>query len=73
MRYLRCLCPTKACKVLFEIHMKICDNHQEVITIAFKALQQGYYWPTMKLVAKELVTKCDACQLLGNLIHIPIE
>ncbi|KAL2513026.1 Uncharacterized protein Adt_18626 [Abeliophyllum distichum] len=36
-------------------------------------LRQGYYWPTMKEDARDLVKKCDACQRYGNLIHVPAE
>ncbi|KAL2462231.1 Gypsy retrotransposon integrase-like protein 1 [Abeliophyllum distichum] len=71
--YLKCLRPTEAKEVLFEIHARICSNHQGAATLAFKALRQGYYWPTMKKDARDLVKKCDACQRYGNLIHVPVE
>ncbi|XP_022843448.1 uncharacterized protein LOC111367003 [Olea europaea var. sylvestris] len=73
MPYLKCLRPTEAWDVLVKIHAGTCGNHQRVIALAFKALRQGYYWPSMKEDAKELVRKCDACQRHGNLIHIPIK
>ena len=28
----------------------------------FKALRQGYYWPTMKADCMEYARKCDKCQ-----------
>lgn len=73
MPYLKCLHPTEAQDVLLEIHSGICGNHPGAATLAFKALRQGYYWPTMKEDAKTLVRKCDACQRHGNLIHVPTE
>lgn len=73
MPYLKCLRPAEAHEVLFEIHAGMCGNHQGTTTLEFKALRQGYYWPTMKDDAKELVKRCDACQRHGNLIHIPVE
>lgn len=73
MPYLKCLRPTEVHEVLFEIHAGMCGNHQRATTLAFKALQQGYNWPTMKDDTKELVNKCDACQRHGNLIHVPAE
>ncbi|XP_022880951.1 uncharacterized protein LOC111398255 [Olea europaea var. sylvestris] len=69
--YLKCLWPTEAREVLVEIHTGICGNHQATTALAFKALRQGYYWPSMKEDTKELVRKYDACQRHGNLIHIP--
>ncbi|XP_022846206.1 uncharacterized protein LOC111368947 [Olea europaea var. sylvestris] len=71
MPYLKCLRPTEAQEVLVEVHMKICGNHQGAASLAFKTLRQGYYWPSMKEDAKDLVRKCNACQRHGNLIHIP--
>ncbi|XP_022880798.1 uncharacterized protein LOC111398075 [Olea europaea var. sylvestris] len=73
MPYLKCLRPTETQEVLVEVHEKICGNHQGATTLAFKTLRQGYYWPSMKEDARELVRKCDACQRHGNLIHIPAE
>ncbi|XP_022891770.1 uncharacterized protein LOC111406613 [Olea europaea var. sylvestris] len=73
MPYLKCICPTEAKEVLFEVHAGTCDNCQGTTSFAFKILRQGNYWPTMKEDAKELVRKCDTCQRHGNLIHVPIE
>ncbi|KAL2486107.1 RNase H domain-containing protein [Abeliophyllum distichum] len=73
MPYQKCLRPTEAADVLFEIHNGLCGNHLGGDSLAFKALRQGYYWPTMKQEAKQLVRKCDACQRFGNIIHHPAE
>ncbi|XP_022899405.1 uncharacterized protein LOC111412714 [Olea europaea var. sylvestris] len=73
MPYLKCLRPTEAQEVLVEVHAGICGNHQGAASLAFKTLRQGYYWPSMKEDAKDLVRKCDACQRHGNLIHIHAE
>ncbi|KAL2485995.1 RNA-directed DNA polymerase [Abeliophyllum distichum] len=54
--YLKCLSPTEAQEVLYEIHSGICGNHQGASALAFKALRQGYYWPDMKEDAKDLGT-----------------
>lgn len=31
-----------------------------------KTLRQGYFWPTMKKDARNLVQKCEACQRHAN-------
>ena len=33
--------------IIREIHEGICGNHTKGQSLAFKALRQGYYWPTM--------------------------
>ncbi|XP_022846354.1 uncharacterized protein LOC111369103 [Olea europaea var. sylvestris] len=73
MPYLKCIRPIEAKEIMFEVYVKTCGSHQEAISLAFKILQQGYYWPTMREDAKELVRKCDTCQHYGNLIHVPAE
>ena len=44
-----------------EIHKGICGNHTVGQSFAFKALRQGYYWPTMKADYMEYAHKCDKC------------
>ncbi|XP_022869299.1 uncharacterized protein LOC111388744 [Olea europaea var. sylvestris] len=73
MPYPKCICPTEVEEILFEVHTGTCGNHHGATSLAFKILRQGYYWPTMKEDAKELVRKCDTCQRHGNLIHVPAE
>ncbi|XP_022880588.1 uncharacterized protein LOC111397850 [Olea europaea var. sylvestris] len=65
--------PFEAKRMLFEVHAGTCGNHQGATSLAFKILRQGYYWPTMKRDAKELVRKCDTCQRHENLIHVPVK
>ena len=49
--------------VLRAIHEGICGNHSGVRTLAFKVLQQGYFWPTMHNDAKEMTRSCKACKV----------
>ncbi|KAM1680318.1 hypothetical protein COP1_037765 [Malus domestica] len=60
--HLRCLAPPDYLKVLSSIHEGVCGNHSGGRSLAQKALNAGYYWPTMHQNAKELVQKCDHCQ-----------
>ena len=68
---LKCLRSDESDYVLWEIHEGICGNHLGARTITWKALQQGYYWLTMREDALELVKKCDRCQRFTNLQHLP--
>ncbi|KAL2252577.1 UNVERIFIED_CONTAM: hypothetical protein Sindi_0052400 [Sesamum indicum] len=38
-----------------------------------KALRVGYFWPSIKNDAKQLVIKCEKCQKHSTLIHHPAE
>ncbi|XP_068328168.1 uncharacterized protein [Pyrus communis] len=60
--HIRCLAPPDDLKVLSLIHEGICGNHFGGRSLAQKALNASYYWPTMHQNAKELVQKCDCYQ-----------
>ena len=58
---LRCLDDEEANYVLREIYEGICGNHSGARTLAFKALRQGNFWPTMHQDAKEMTKNCKVC------------
>ncbi|XP_057956315.1 uncharacterized protein LOC131149676 [Malania oleifera] len=60
--YLRCLSKDEGEYILREIHEGVCGNHLASRALAHKAMRQGFFWPTMKKDAVELVKKCDRCQ-----------
>ena len=64
---LRCLNDKEAKEVLSEIHDGVYDA--EGHSLAYKALLQGFYWPTMKQDAADYVRKCDKCQRYSTLIR----
>ena len=53
--------------ILQEIHKGIYGNHTGGQSLAYKALRQGYFWPTMKINAMDFVRKCDKCQKFSNI------
>ncbi|XP_020693548.1 uncharacterized protein LOC110107602 [Dendrobium catenatum] len=55
--YLKCLPPSEANYALREVHSGICGEHLGGRALAQKVLRQGFYWPTMKQDALELVRK----------------
>ncbi|XP_050125699.1 uncharacterized protein LOC126602934 [Malus sylvestris] len=71
--YLRCLAPPDDLKVLSSIHEGICGNHSGGRSLAQKALNAGYYWPTMHQDAKELVQKYDRCQRYKPVPALPVK
>ncbi|OMO67808.1 Integrase, catalytic core [Corchorus olitorius] len=42
-------------------------------SLAQKALRQGFYWPTMKHDAMELVKRCEKYQKFGKVPRLPVE
>ncbi|KAL0293068.1 UNVERIFIED_CONTAM: hypothetical protein Sradi_6958400 [Sesamum radiatum] len=53
--YLKCINQDKVEYVLREIHEGSCGNHSGGRALASKALRQGYFWPTMRKDAMDLV------------------
>ena len=45
---LKCVDLRKGNHILQEIHEEVCGNHVGGQSLAYKALRQGYFWPTMK-------------------------
>ena len=60
--HLRCVAAPDDLKVLSSIHKGVCGNHSGGRSLAQKALNASYYWPTMHQDAHELVQKCECCQ-----------
>nr|GEU33887.1 reverse transcriptase domain-containing protein [Tanacetum cinerariifolium] len=50
-----------------EIHEGSCSMHAGPRSVVAKSIQLGYYWPTMHRDARDMIRKCDGCQ-----IHRPI-
>ena len=62
MLLLLCLNKEKANYVLKELYEGICGSHVSGMSLAIKALRNGYFWPIMKVDALKLVKRCDQCQ-----------
>ncbi|XP_050217647.1 uncharacterized protein LOC126668499 [Mercurialis annua] len=67
----KCISLEEGSYVLKEIHEGECGAHEGAVTLYRKAMLQGFYWPTMKKDAEEMVKKCDKCQRFGSLIRTP--
>lgn len=64
---LRCVGPLQANYIIREVHEGACGMHSGPRTVVAKLMRQGYYWPTMHRDAREVIRKCDSCQ-----IHAPV-
>ncbi|GJR81873.1 reverse transcriptase domain-containing protein [Tanacetum coccineum] len=54
-------------KISQDVHEGACVMHAEARSVVAKIMRQGYYWPTMHGDTKEVVDKCDSCQ-----VHAPV-
>ena len=60
-------------KLLLEIHSGSYGNHVALRTLANKAFQAGFYWPTAISDAEDLVQCCEGCQFFAKQIHVPAQ
>jgi hypothetical protein len=58
----RCINPSEVELILQGCHDDVCGGH----FAAQKALQSGYWWPTMFSDAARYAKKCDPCQRIGK-------
>jgi hypothetical protein len=58
-------------QLLDEIHAGQCGVHAASRTLVEKAFKSGFYWPTTKSDAAELVQRCEAGQFLSKQQHLP--
>ncbi|GKB56602.1 reverse transcriptase domain-containing protein [Tanacetum coccineum] len=61
--WLRCVGPIQADYVLREIHAGSCSMHSGPRSVVARALRSGYYWPTMHRDARDMIKKCQDCQV----------
>nr|GEW81172.1 reverse transcriptase domain-containing protein [Tanacetum cinerariifolium] len=65
--WLRCVGPLQAEYVVREIHEGSCSMHAGPRSVVAKAIRLRYYWPTMHKDVRDMIRKCNDCQ-----IHRPI-
>ena len=59
--------------ILKKIHKGVCEDHVGPRSLVSKVVKTSYFWPTIQVVARELVKKCDKCQRFGNVQRLPTE
>ncbi|GJT75887.1 reverse transcriptase domain-containing protein [Tanacetum coccineum] len=69
--WLRCVGPLQANYVLREIHEGSCSMHSGLRSVVAKVIRTGYYWPTMHMDARNLIRKCNDCQIHRSVIRNP--
>jgi hypothetical protein len=67
----RCVTPLEGQVILKDIHGGVCGHHASSREIAAKAFRAGFYWLTAIEDAKDIVRKCEACQIFASRPHAP--
>ena len=66
MPLLKYVLPTQEKNIMWEIHKGTCGHHARGQSFVFKALRQGYNWPTMNADCMEYAQECDKCQRFSS-------
>jgi transposase InsO family protein len=67
---MKCIFLATGKQLLDEIHAGQCGIHATSRTLVGKVFRSGFYWPTAKNDAAELVQRCEACQFLSKQQHL---
>ncbi|GKA68081.1 reverse transcriptase domain-containing protein [Tanacetum coccineum] len=69
--WLRCVGPMQANNIIKEVHEGLCGMHSGPRLVVSKITILGYYWPSMHKDAKELIQKCETCQIYSSVPRKP--
>ena len=67
----RCNSEEEGRNLLAEIYAGLGGNHAAARALVGKAFRTGFYWPTSRADAQDLVQRCVGCQLFPNQSHMP--
>ena len=67
----RCISEEEGRQLLAEIHAGLGGHHAVAQALVSKAFRTGFYWPTARADAHDLVQHCVGCQLFANQSHLP--
>jgi ribonuclease HI len=70
---MKCILSATGKQILDEVHAGQCGVHAASRTLVGKVFRSGFYWPTAKSDAVELVQRCEACQYLSKQHHLPAQ
>ncbi|GKC56653.1 reverse transcriptase domain-containing protein [Tanacetum coccineum] len=68
---LRCIGPQQAKYLIKEIHMGSCGMHDGPRRAVHKAMNVGYFWPSMHRDANNEISSCDSCQVYATVPKLP--
>ena len=69
--YLRCSNLDESFYILRDVYEGVSKNHSRAMSLVYKIVRAGYYWPSMQADAKGYVKACDKCQCYHNIPKQP--
>jgi hypothetical protein len=69
--FMKCISQVDGIKMLREIHEGECEHHAAARSLVTKAFRHGFYWPTAKTDADQIVELCQGCQMYSKQTHVP--
>jgi hypothetical protein len=69
--YQKCIEPEEGMELLKEVHQGECGHHASSRALVAKAFRHGFYWPTAKQNAEQLVKQCSGCQCFSKHRNTP--
>jgi ribonuclease HI len=67
----KCIELEEGMELLREIHQGECGRHASSRALVAKAFRHGFYWPTAKQNAEQLVKQCNGCQRFSKHRNTP--
>src|SRR3954468_15826938 len=67
----RCISEEEGWSLLAEIHAGLGGHQAAARSLVSKSFRTGFYWPTARADAQDLVQRCVGCQLFANQSHMP--
>ncbi|GJW67225.1 reverse transcriptase domain-containing protein [Tanacetum coccineum] len=67
----RCIGPQQAKYLIKEIHIGSCGMHDGLRRAVHKAMNAGYFWPSMHRDANNEISSCDSCQVYATVPKLP--
>ena len=68
----RCISEDEGRWLLAEIYASLGGHHAVARALVSKAFCIGFFWPTARENAQDLVRRCVGCQLFANQSHMPL-
>jgi hypothetical protein len=64
--FMKCISQVDGIEILREIHEGECGHHAAARSLVAKAFRHGFYWPTAKTDADQIVELCQAARCIPS-------
>jgi hypothetical protein len=68
---MKCISQVDGIEILWEIHEGECGHHATARSLVAKAFRHGFYWPTAKKNANQIMELCKGYKMYSKETHMP--